>query len=93
MILRRYNMYIVVGRLFVGLETDEELIERDLYYDDQNDDVVYYLQSALSERLDTWWDRSRHYEPKDNGRIWLIFLFIESSSKQSGETESAAKDW
>ena len=47
-------MYIVVGRLFVGLETDEELIERDLYYDDQNDDVVYYLQSALSERLDTW---------------------------------------
>jgi hypothetical protein len=32
-----------VGRVFVDLETDEELVVRGLYYDDANDDVVLYL--------------------------------------------------
>jgi hypothetical protein len=32
-----------VGKVFVDLETDEELVVRRLYYDDANDDVVLYL--------------------------------------------------
>ena len=32
-----------VGRVFVDLETDEELVVRGLHYDDANDDVVLYL--------------------------------------------------
>jgi hypothetical protein len=32
-----------VGRVFVDLDSDEELVVRGLYYDDANDDVVLYL--------------------------------------------------
>jgi hypothetical protein len=32
-----------LGRVFVDLKTEEELVVRGLYYDDANDDVVLYL--------------------------------------------------
>ena len=32
-----------VGRVFVDLTTEEELVVRGLYYDDANDDVVLYM--------------------------------------------------
>jgi len=32
-----------VGRVFVDLDSDEELVVRGLYYDDVNDDVILYL--------------------------------------------------
>ena len=31
------------ARVFVDLETEEELVVRGLYYDDANDDIVLYL--------------------------------------------------
>ena len=38
-----------VGRVFVDLETDEELVVRGPHYDDANDDVVLYLLHIVND--------------------------------------------